>query len=50
MEEDNQCPNGHGELETVWERIPTRDGRTYFNVTIKYCPECLYISEVDADL
>lgn len=44
------CPNECGKMETVNQHIETMKGDTYFNVTVTYCPDCKYISFVDASL
>ena len=48
--EKAQCPNGCGDAEVTGGHIYTEDGKTYYNVTIVYCPKCLYIIEIDAEL
>jgi hypothetical protein len=45
-----QCPNGCGEFECASQHIYTNRGETYFRAYIIYCPECIYIQEVDANL
>jgi len=47
---EQECTNGCGKLESVRGHIETNDGRTYFKVDIIYCPDCLYIEYVDANL
>ena len=45
-----ECPNGCGALEVARGKADTNDGRTYFRVSVTYCPECLYIESADANL
>ena len=45
-----ECPNGCGALEVAKGKANTNDGRTYFRVSVTYCPECLYIESADANL
>lgn len=49
-EQANMCPNGCGKMETAYGNVEDNRHRTYWSVTIEYCPECMYTGDVDANL
>ena len=48
--EARMCPNGCGELSYASGRINDNEGRTYWNVSIPYCPECMYYEDGETSL
>lgn len=47
---DMECPNGCGDMEYAYGNIEDNNRRTYWEVSIRYCPKCMYFDEVNADL
>ena len=44
------CPNGCGEMEHARGQVWENRGRTFWNVTIVYCPVCMYEHDAKVEL